>query len=79
MEKLDRRPRACLIALLRIPSMVISCLSLNTPRCVAWYFDFSICSIASVLREELSLRFARAFASFLTSLFGDVEEVFSKV
>ena len=66
--KLGRSPRACLIALLRMPSMVVSCLSLNTPRYAAWYFDFSNCYIASVLREGLSFRFARAFASFLTSL-----------
>jgi hypothetical protein len=49
--KLGSRPRACLIALLRIPSMGVSCLSLNTPRYVAWYLDFSSCSIASNLRE----------------------------
>ncbi len=68
MVKLGRRPRACLIALLRIPSMVVSCLSLNTPRCVAWYLDYSSYSIASDFRGGLSLRFARALASFLTSL-----------
>ena len=62
--KLVRRPRACLVALLRIPSMVISCLSLQTPRCVAWYLDFSGCSIANYLRGGLSLHFARALASF---------------
>ena len=45
MGKLGSRTRACLIALLRIPSMVVSCLSLNTPRCVAWYLDFRIYSI----------------------------------
>jgi hypothetical protein len=47
--KFGRRPMACLIALFRIPSMVVSCLSFNTPRCVAWYLDFSSCSIAKVL------------------------------
>ena len=47
--KFGRMPMACLIALLRIPSMVVSCLSLNTPRCVAWYLDFSSCSIANDL------------------------------
>ena len=62
--KLGRRPRACLIALLRISSMVVSCISLNTPRCVAWYLDFSSCSVAIDLRGGLSLRFARALASF---------------
>jgi hypothetical protein len=69
MGKLGNRPRACLIALFRIPFMVVSCLSLNTPRCVAWYLDFSSCFTASYLRGGgLSLRFARAFASFLASL-----------
>ena len=42
--KFGRRPIACLIALFRIPSMVVSCRSLNTLRCVAWYLDFSSCS-----------------------------------
>ena len=59
--KFGRRPMACLIALFRIPSMVVSCLSLNTPRCVAWYLDFSSCSIASDLRGWLCFRFARGF------------------
>jgi hypothetical protein len=59
---------ACLIALLSMPSMVASCLSLNAPRCVAWYLDFSSCYIDSFLRGGLSLRFARALASCLTSL-----------
>ena len=68
LEKLGRRPRACLIALLRMPSMVVSCLLLNTPRCVARYLDFSSCSAEYVLRDELSLRFAMAFAIFLTCL-----------
>jgi len=62
--KLGKRPRACLIALLRIPSMVVSCLSLKTPRCVAWYIYFSSSSIATDLRGGLSLRFAWALASF---------------
>ena len=53
MGKLDRRPMACLIALLSIPSILVSCTSLNTPRCVACYLDFSSCSIASVLGEDL--------------------------
>jgi hypothetical protein len=44
---------ACLIALFRIPSMVVSCLSLKTPRCVAWYLDFSSCSIANDLSGGL--------------------------
>ena len=66
--KFGRRPIACLIALFSIPSLVVSCLSLNTPRCVAWYLDFSSCSMANVLNGGLSFLFASAFASFLTSL-----------
>ena len=58
--------------------MVVSCLSLNTMRCVTWYLDFSSCSIASELRGGLSLRFDRALASFF-NVFSDVEEVFSEV
>ncbi len=50
MGKLGSRPRACLVALLRILSMVVSCLSLNIPRCVAWYMDFSSGTIANDLR-----------------------------
>ncbi len=61
-----------------IPSMVMSCLLLNTPRCVAWYLDFNSYSIAIDLRGGLSLRFARALASFF-NVFGDMEEVFSEV
>ncbi len=68
VEKLGRGPRVCLIALLRIPSIVVSCLSLSTPRCVARYFDFSSYSIAINLREGLSLRFTKVLASILTSL-----------
>ena len=66
--KFGRRPIACLIALFKIPSMVVSCLSLNTPRCVAWYLDFNSYSIAIDYREGLNFRFARALASCLTSL-----------
>jgi hypothetical protein len=33
--------------------MVVSCLSLQIPRCVAWYLDFSICSIANDLSGGL--------------------------
>ncbi len=33
--KFGRRPMACLITLFKILSMVVSCLSLNKPRCVA--------------------------------------------
>jgi hypothetical protein len=66
--KLGSRPRACLNALLRMPSMVVSCLSLNTPRCVACYLDLRSCSIAIVLRLGLRLRLAKVLASFWTSL-----------
>ena len=69
VEKLGRRHMAWLIALLsNMPSIFVSCLRLNTPRCVAWYLDFSCCSIARVFRGGLSLRFARVLASFLTSV-----------
>ena len=37
--KSGRRFVACLITLLSMSSMVVSCLSLNTPRYVAWYLD----------------------------------------
>ena len=58
--KMGRRHRACLIDLLRMSSMVVSCLSLNTPRRVAWYFYFrNNCSMTIDLRGGLSLRFAR--------------------
>jgi len=67
-NKLGRRSRACLVVLLRIPSMVVSCLSLNTPRYVAWYLDFSSCYIAIDLRGGLSLRFARVLAIYFSSL-----------
>ncbi len=66
--KFGRRPMACLIALFKIPCMVVSFLSLNTPRCVAWYLDFSSCSIAKDLSGGLSFLFARVLANFLTSL-----------
>ncbi len=65
--KFGRRPMACLIALFKIPSMVVSCLSLNTPRYVAWCLDFSCCSIAKDLSDGLSFLFARVLASFMTS------------
>ena len=51
-----------------IPSMVVSYLSLKNPRCVAWYLDFSSCSIANDLSGGLNFRFARALTSFLASL-----------
>ena len=64
----SRSTRACLIAVLRMPSMFVSCLSLNTPRYMAWYVYFNDCSIAIDLRGGLSLRFARALDNYLTSL-----------
>ena len=76
--KLGRKPRACLIALLRIPCMVVSYLSLNNPRCVAWYLDFSSCSMTIDLRRGLRLRFAKTLTSF-SYVFSDMEEVFSKI
>ena len=68
MGKLGRRSMACRVALLSMSSMVVSCRSSNTPKCVAWYLDFRSCSTAGVLRDGLSLRLARVFAPFLTSL-----------
>ena len=35
---------------------------------MAWYLDFNSCPIGIGLSEGLSFRFARALASFLTSL-----------
>jgi len=66
--KSGRRPRACLIALLRMPSMVVRCLSSITLWCVAGYLIFRNCSTAIDLRGRFSLRFTRALANFLTSL-----------
>ncbi len=66
--KFGSRPMACLIVLFSMPSMVVSFLSLNTPRCVAWYLDFSSCYMANDLSGGLSFRFARVLASLLTSL-----------
>ena len=51
--KLGRRTVACLVALFRIPSMVVSCISFKTPRYGAWYLDFSRCSIANDLSGGL--------------------------
>ncbi len=64
VRKFGKMTIACLLALLSMPSIVVSCLSLSTLRCVAWYLDLRSCSIASVLRGGLNLRFARALASF---------------
>jgi hypothetical protein len=78
VEKLGRRLIACLIVLLSMPSIVVSFLSLNIPRYVAWYLDLRSCSIAIVFKGGLSLRLARALTSFFYA-FSDVVEVFSKV
>jgi hypothetical protein len=58
----------CFIALLSVPSTIVNCRSLNTPRSVAWHLDLSSCSTPSVFRDELNLRLARAFASFFIAL-----------
>ena len=65
--KSERRFIACFMALLSMPSMVVSCPSLNIPRCVAWYLDFRSCSTASIFLGGLSLRLARVLASLLPS------------
>ena len=39
--------------------MVVCCLSLNTPRCVAWYSDFNSCSIAVDLEAAPDIIYAR--------------------
>ena len=61
-------PSAILAALLRILSICSSCLSVKTPRWVAWYFDLSSCSIPSFLRLGNSSLFAKALASFRMSI-----------
>jgi len=43
VEKLGFRLSAFLAALLRILYICSSCLSVKTPRWVAWYFDLSSC------------------------------------
>ena len=65
-------------ALLSMPSIVVSCRSLNTPRYVAGHLDFSSCSPAGVLRGGLGLSLASAFVSSFY-IFGDADEMFSKV
>ena len=62
--KFRRRPITCLTTLFKMSYTVVSYLSLNMPKCVAWYLDFISCSIAKDLSEGLSFRFARALASF---------------
>ena len=67
MGKLGRRHAAGLRALFIMPSISMSWRSLRTPS-VAWYLDFSSGPITSALKQGLSFHFARAFASFRTSL-----------
>mgnify|MGYP006195935561 CR=1 FL=1 len=47
--KLWSMPVARRSALLRMRSISVSCLSVKTPRCVAWYLDLRSCSITRVL------------------------------
>ena len=68
MGKFGNRPMACRMALFRMPSIVVSCRSLRTPRCVVWYLDFNSSSTTTVLDGGMSFLFVRAFASLLTTL-----------
>jgi len=68
MGKLGSRPMAWRMALFRMPSMVVSCRSLSTPRCAAWYPDFRSYSTTRVLYGGPSFLFVRAFTSLRTSL-----------
>jgi hypothetical protein len=56
------------MAVLRMPSIVVSCRLLSTPRWVAWYLDFRSCSTTKVLYGGPSLRFVRALDNLWTSL-----------
>ena len=76
--KLYIRPVARRNALFRMRSISVSCWSVKTPRCVAWYLDLRSCSIAIVLRVGLRLRLARVLGRFFY-VFSDVEEMFSEV
>ena len=66
--KLWSMPVACLSALLRMRSISVSCGSVKTPRCVAWYLDLRSCSITRVLYGGLRFLLARVLASSLTAL-----------
>ena len=66
--KFGSRPMACRMALLRMPSIVVSCRALSTPRWVAWYLDFRSCSTTRILYGGLSFRFVRALDNLRTSL-----------
>ena len=65
--KFGRNPMDCRVALLSIPSMVVSWISLKTPRWVAWYYDFRSCSTTRILYVGLSFFLESAVASFLAS------------
>ena len=66
--QLDSRPDDCLVTILSIPLMVASCRSLKTSRCVAWYLELRGYPTTCVLYVGLGFLFARALASFRTSL-----------
>ena len=66
--KFGNRPMACRIALFRMPTIVVDCQSLSTPRYVAWYLDLNSCSTTRVLYGGPSFLFVRALASLRTFL-----------
>ena len=68
LGKLGSRPIAWRMALFRMPFMVVSCRSLSTPRCVAWYLYLKSCFTARVLYGGLRFLFVMALASLRTSL-----------
>ena len=68
VRKFGRSPIDCLIALLSMPSMVVSWRSFRTPRWVACYFYFRSCSTTRVLYAGLGFFLESAVASFLTTL-----------
>ena len=61
---------ACLIALLSIPSMVMSCRSLKIPRWVACYLDFRSFSTTIILYVGLSFRLVNC--NLFCDVLGDV-------
>ena len=63
--KMDNSLVTCLMALLSIPSIMVSCRAMKTPRCVAWYLDLRSCSTTRVL--YVGLRF---FLQWLLLVFG---------
>ena len=66
--KLEITPSTFLAALLRSLSIVSCCLSVNMPKWVAWYFDFSSWSITCFFLLGDSSLFVRALASYLRRL-----------